>query len=68
MNNQEKNIDDKTIYSDNDKNKSNEQKKEDKKRDKDEKGMDYIPPTPEPATDSSRRHDDPIRDHNPSVL
>ncbi|KGE13541.1 hypothetical protein [Sphingobacterium deserti] len=68
MNNQGKNIDDKTIYSDKEKDKSNEQKKEDQKHDKDEKGIDYIPPTPEPATDSSRRHDDPIRDHNPSVL
>ena len=51
-----------------DKKRSEVEKKEQDKKGKDENGLDYIPPTPEPATDSSRKHDDPIRDHNPSVL
>lgn len=68
MDNQEKNLDQNKIPFDNETDKSGHTKDDKTKQEKDGKGIDYVPPTPEPASDSTRKHDDPIRDHNPSVL
>ncbi|WDF67590.1 hypothetical protein PQ465_14920 [Sphingobacterium oryzagri] len=66
MENQEKKVDNQGILFDKDK--EQKEKKDNENTEKDGKGMDYIPPTPEPATDSSRKHNDPIRDRGPSTL
>lgn len=67
MYNQEKKVEDRKEHLE-DKDKLQKDKKKDENVDKDGNGMDYIPPTPEPASESTRQHNDPIRDKNPSTL
>lgn len=67
MYNQEKKVEDRKENL-TDKDKLEKDRKKDENVDKDGDGMDYIPPTPEPTSESTRQHNDPISDKNPSTL
>ncbi|MFD2594831.1 hypothetical protein [Sphingobacterium griseoflavum] len=69
MDGQEKKIDEKNKNVLNTENeKLEKEKKQEEQSEQGSGGLDYIPPVPEPASESTRQHNDPIRHRGPSTL